>query len=291
MTAAFSGSEALRRGELTEYQLRTKFEAVHRDVFVPAFTEPSLATRARAAWLWSKRRATVAGLAAAALHGARWVADDEPIELIWRNQHAPNGVITRNERLAQDEVVVLNGVAVTSAARTAFDLGRLGRVEDAVARLDALTNATAVGATDVEPLLLRYRGVRGIKQLRRALELTDPGGSSPKETWLRLLLIDDGLPKPVTQLMVHNGDHYPLAYLDMGWEQWMVAVEYDGDQHRSDRKQYVKDISRLRMLERRGWIVIRVVAEDHPLDVLDRVRKALVSRGFRDTSTAAATRR
>jgi hypothetical protein len=37
------------------------------------------------------------------------------------------------------------------------------------------------------------------------------------------------------------------------------------------------------MLELRGWIVIRVVAEDHPLDVLDRVRKALASRGFRDT--------
>jgi len=33
----------------------------------------------------------------------------------------------------------------------------------------------------------------------------------------------------------------------------MVAVEYDGDQHRSDRRQYVKDLSRLRMFEHRGW--------------------------------------
>jgi hypothetical protein len=37
------------------------------------------------------------------------------------------------------------------------------------------------------------------------------------------------------------------------------------------------------MLEHLGWIVVRVVAEDHPLDVLDRVRKALISRGYRDT--------
>jgi very-short-patch-repair endonuclease len=30
----------------------------------------------------------------------------------------------------------------------------------------------------------------------------------------------------------------------------MVAIEYDGDQHRTDRRQYVKDIRRYEMLER-----------------------------------------
>jgi very-short-patch-repair endonuclease len=58
----------------------------------------------------------------------------------------------------------------------------------------------------------------------------------------------------------------------------MVAVEYDGDQHRTDRRQYVKDIRRLEMLEHRGWIVVRVVAEDHPFDILRRVRAALARR-------------
>ena len=43
-----------------------------------------------------------------------------------------------------------------------------------------------------------------------------------------------------------------------------MAVEYDGDHHRKDRRQYVKDIARLRMLEALGWIVIRVIAEDKP---------------------------
>lgn len=69
------------------------------------------------------------------------------------------------------------------------------------------------------------------------------------------------------------------AYVDMGWEDIKVAVEYDGDQHRSNRRQYVKDIRRLAMLEQRyGWIVIRVVAEDHPEDVLHRVREARARR-------------
>ena len=132
-------------------------------------------------------------------------------------------------------------------------------------------------------LVARYPGARGYAGCGRCCRWSIPARKSPKETSLRLLLIDAGLPRPETQILVHNGDYYPLAYLDMGWEEYMVAVEYDGDQHRKDRRQYLKDMSRLRMLELRGWIVIRVVAEDHPLDVLDRVRKALASRGFRDT--------
>jgi very-short-patch-repair endonuclease len=70
-------------------------------------------------------------------------------------------------------------------------------------------------------------------------------------------------------------DGIPVAYLDLGWEDCMVAVEYDGDQHRTDRRQYVKDIRRLEMLAQRGWIVVRVVAEDGPTAVLRRVRAAI----------------
>ncbi|MCW2513001.1 MAG: hypothetical protein JWR11_2043 [Mycobacterium sp.] len=283
MTTVFRGSDALRGGRLTEHHLRTRFEAIHPDVYVPEFAAMTMADRARAAVLWSKRRGIVAGVTASALHGARWVGDDEPVELIWQNQHAPGGVLTRNERIARDEIVVIDGIAVTTTARTALDLGRHLARDQAVARLDALAHATGITTSDVEPLLDRYRGSRGARRAREAIALMDAGGTSPKETWLRLLVLDDGLPNPHAQLMVHNGDHYPLAYLDLGWSDYMVAAEYDGDHHRKDRKQYLKDISRLRMLERLGWIVIRVVAEDHPLDVLTRIRQALVSRGYRDT--------
>ncbi|GAB4905929.1 hypothetical protein MAHJHV29_01030 [Mycobacterium avium subsp. hominissuis] len=64
------------------------------------------------------------------------------------------------------------------------------------------------------------------------------------------------------------------AYLDMGWEEIKVAAEYDGDQHRASRSQYVKDIRRLEMLERCGWIVVRVIAEDRPDQIIRRVRDA-----------------
>jgi very-short-patch-repair endonuclease len=57
----------------------------------------------------------------------------------------------------------------------------------------------------------------------------------------------------------------------------MVAAEYDGDQHRADRRQYVKDISRLDKFAELGWIV----AEHRPDEIVRRAREALVRRGYR----------
>ena len=73
--------------------------------------------------------------------------------------------------------------------------------------------------------------------------LMDAGAQSPKETWLRLLLISGGFPRPQTQIPLYDNG-YPFAHLDMGWEDIKLAVEYDGDQHRADRVRYVKDIRR-----------------------------------------------
>jgi very-short-patch-repair endonuclease len=75
--------------------------------------------------------------------------------------------------------------------------------------------------------------------------------------------------------------HRPVAFLDMGWEEFKVAAEYDGDQHRSDRTQYVKDIRRHEAVDDLGWYVVRVVSEDRPRDVIDRIDNALGRRGYR----------
>jgi hypothetical protein len=283
MDDVFLGSEALARGTLSRGRLRWNYRAIYRDVYVPRPATTSLQANTRGAWLWSGRRGVIAGRAAAAAHGALWVDDHAPIELIWNNTHPPPGIITRNERVADDEVDELAGLSVTTPARTAFDLARHLPRGIAVAHLDALARATGLTPDDVFPLTERYRGARGVRRAKTALALLDGGSQSPRETWLRLLLIDAGLPRPTTQLLVHNGDWYALAYLDMGWEAPKIGIEYDGDQHRADRRQYVKDISRLAMLDRMGWIVVRVIAEDHPNDIVDRVRKAWARRGASPT--------
>ncbi|ORA18580.1 DUF559 domain-containing protein [Mycobacterium arosiense] len=282
MEDVFVGSEAARLGLVSPYQLRTCFRAIYPDIYLSNAATLSLRTRSTGAFLWSGRRGVVAGLAAAALHGSQWIDDDEPIELIWRNPHPPRGVITRNQRIQPDEVTRISGLPVTTVARTAFDLARQAPIGEAVARIDALMRATPFSREDVLLLAKRYRGARGLRVLRSALPLVDPGAASPKETWLRLLLIEAGLPAPATQLPVQQNWRL-IACLDMGWEEYKVAAEYDGDHHRTNRRQYARDQRRLRTLDDLGWTVIRVIADDKPDDVVGRVRRALIRRGYRDT--------
>jgi hypothetical protein len=272
----FLGSEAIARGALTRGQLRWNYRQIHRDVYLPKNASRTLRDDIHAAWLWSDRRGIIAGRAAAALHGARWIDDFTPVELLGPFNHAPPGVIIRRERCLAEDVTELAGLPVTGLARTAFDIARHLPRAVAVRHLDALAAATGVAAADVQPLVTRYKGVRGVRQCQTALRLMDGGSQSPKESWLRLVLIDAGLPTPVTQIRVTDGSL--VAYLDMGWDGPKVALEYDGDQHRTDRQQYVKDIRRAEMFDRLGWQVIKVVRED-PADLISqRARHALARR-------------
>lgn len=273
------GSEALRSGLLTRGQLSRQLRVLP-DVYAPRGSILSLRDRTLAAWLWSRRRAVIAGAAAAALHGARWIDDDTPVELILENGRPPKGLIVRNETLADAEVTRVAGLPVTTVCRTAFDLARHLPRDPAIARLDALKRANPFSSEDVEALASRHPGARGLRRLRQALPLLDPGGASPRETWLRLLIIDAGLPTPTTQIPVHDTRGL-VAVLDMGWEEFKVAAEYDGDQHRSDRRQYVWDQRRDRLVSCQRWHVVKVIKEDRPAEVVSRIDGALRSRGWR----------
>ena len=66
-----------------------------------------------------------------------------------------------------------------------------------------------------------------------------------------------------------------LRTLDMGWEEFKVASEYDGDQHRTDRVQYVRDQRLMPKVARLGWDVIRVIKEDRDAEILDRTYRGL----------------
>jgi hypothetical protein len=285
MRTVFIGSEAIASADVTRHELQRWYEPIFPGVYAARGQQLSLRHRTEGAWLWSRRRAIVAGVAASALHGARWVDADIPIELAWSNTRPPRGIVAREQLLADDEIARVAGLPVTTPVRTAYDLGRYLPRGQAVARLDALMRATPFSTEDVLQLAQRYPAARGIRRLRSVLHLVDDGASSPKESWLRLLLIDAGLPTPTTQIPVVDG-YRALAMLDMGWPEFGVAVEYDGDHHRSDRRQYVKDQWRLRKLAELGWIVIRVIAEDKPEDVIDRVRRALLARGWRARATS-----
>jgi hypothetical protein len=274
----FIGSEAVAAGTLTKTQLTTRCRRLFSDVYVPRDLEVDATVRAKAGWLWTRRRGVVAGFAAAALHGSRWVDDHLVVQLIHDNRRNPPGVQTHRDRIDDDEIVLIAGMPVTSPARTALDLGCWYPTMSAVAGIDALARATQFDAAELELLASRYPGRRGVARARQAIELFDAGAQSPKESWLRVVLMQAGLPRPHTQIPVCDEFGTTFAYLDMGWEDVKVAVEYDGDQHRSDRRQYSWDVRRSETLQRLGWIVIRVLAGDRPAEVVGRVRAALARR-------------
>lgn len=280
MADPFLGSEALAAGTLTPYQLRSRYVAVHKDVYVPREQELTAQLRAKALWLRSRRRGVLAGYSASALHGAKWIGADMPAAIIDTNHRRAPGVQVWKDRLEPDEITVINGARVTAPARTALDLASRYPLDSAVAAVDALMQATSLKLPDIEVIAERYRGRRGIKAARTVLDLVDGGAQSPKETWLRLLLIRAGFPRPQTQIAVRNQWGWAEAYLDMGWEDIRVAAEYDGDHHLSNRYHVKKDIRRHEKITHGyGWIVVRVVAGDHPADITDRVREARASRG------------
>ncbi len=266
MEGVFIGSEALA-GTLSRHELRTRYRRVLPDVYAPKQTELTLRQRATAAWLWSRREGVISGAVASAFLGAKWVDDDALIELNWPNHRAPAGVLTRNDTLVDDEVTMVGVLPVTTPERTAFDLARRGGVWAAVSRLDALARATHVKAEDVARLAQRHPHVRGLRRVDRVLSLVDAGAESPRESWLRMMLIDNDYPRPTTQIPVLGEDGYPRYYLDMGWEDIKVAVEYDGEHHRNDQKVYRKDIGRLEYIASLGWIVVRVVKGDKRRDI------------------------
>lgn len=280
----FRGNEALAAGIVTPHRLRTEFEPIHRNVYIARGTELTPVTRAIAAWLWSGRSATVAGLSAAALHRSAWIDDWLPAELNRRSRDGAHGIILHSDSLDEDETCVRDGMRLTTPARTAFDLGRRKGLIAAVIRLDALMHSTELKPADVELVANRHRGARGLVQLRQALVMCDGGAESPYETKTRLVLLGGGLPQPQTQIDVLDQWGAVIARIDMGWEEWKVGVEFDCAQHWTDPMQRTRDIDRLAELQDWGWTIIRVSADmirHRPHVVVARARAALLAAGCR----------
>jgi hypothetical protein len=225
----------------------------------------------------------VAGLSAAALHGTKWIDPALPAELIRPDTCGIEGIRIHRERLNDDESCAVQGISMTTPARTAFDLGRREPLERAIIRVDALANATSLQPHEVEPVLANHRGARGIVQLRRVVELMDGGAESPQETRTRLLLIAATFPRPRTQIVVVDDSGAFVGRIDMGWDDWKVGVEYDGPQHWDDPEQHARDIDRLADLAAQGWVIIRVsrdLLRYRPHVFLARVRDAMRAAGY-----------
>ena len=148
-------------------------------------------------------------------------------------------------------------------------------------RIDSLLNATRCAPAEVKALAARYPGARGNRLLRSTLDLVDGGAESPQETRLRLLLIRNGFPRPVTQIPVTDKHGRVIRRIDMGWPQHLVGIEYDGGHHWTDPDAHAADITRLEFLAARGWLIIRVSSRQlryEQQSIVRRVASALRQR-------------
>jgi len=136
--------------------LQRGYRQIHRNVYLALGQDLTAATRAKAAWLWSNEAGTLAGLSAAAVQGCGWIDPRHPAELVRRNGKPVAGILIHRDELDDDEVCRVDGMAVTTPARTAFDLGRRRGLDQAVVRLDALSNATGLRAADVHTVLRKH---------------------------------------------------------------------------------------------------------------------------------------
>ena len=138
--------------------------------------------------------------------------------------------------LRDSDVMVVSGIRVTTPLRTALDLGRLLAGST---RSRRWTGSCAIGVPHDRLLseVERFKGERGVVQLRHLAPLADGRAESPPESALRLHWHDAGLPRPDPQWWVHDDEGSAVYRLDLALPACRYAAEYDGERfHTSVRR-------------------------------------------------------
>lgn len=283
LTRPFTVAEASELGVARDVLRGARLRAPFRGVRVPAHLPCDLRTSCAAARLVLPADARFRGLTAALLHGVplpRWTGEAPLHVATSRRGLRIAGVHVHVERTrpAADEVF---GLPVSTLAQTWGELGENLCVDDLVVAADHLLRHTAVSHRTLTEVAAEWSGRRGVQRLRQSLPLLDGCADSPMESRLRLLLVRAGLPAPVSNRDVIEDGAW-LARPDLSYPERRIAIEYEGDHHRTDRRQWKRDKARRRLLEDHGWLVIEVIDDDvykTPELTVARIRAAVVARG------------
>ena len=222
-------------------------------VYAASQAPDSIAFRAKALGLVIPECAVVTDRAAGWLHGmpvlrrgAHLAAPSIEVCHTTDTRCRRSGADGHRRGLLARDIVVVQDVRVTTALRTSLDLGRLTWRYDALSALDA---AIRIGVDHDEMLteIGRFKGYRGVRQLRWLAPLADPRAESPPESALRLHWHEAGLPWPDTQIWIRDRG-VPVYRLDVGKLEVRYAAEYDGVEFHSEQDDQEYDA------ERRDWI-------------------------------------
>lgn len=185
------------------------------------------------------------------------------------------------------EVMMFDGVRLTSPARTWLDLASLLNVDELVAAGDSIVvghgdefpvpRTPLATIPDLQRIVGHHPGMRGVKKARLALDMIRVGADSAPETMMRLALVRAGLPEPALNVVLRNRLGQPVVWPDAAYPDQRIALQYDGVHH-GESVQYLRDIARQSLTDSLGWREIRVQKGDlegaRPF-VVEKVRAAL----------------
>ena len=191
-------------------------------------------------------------------------------------------IVAHHVTIQPDDVGTIDGLRVTTVERTWCDLAATGLTlaelvaagDAALWRRDPKTQIRGIRAATA-----RYEGRRGARLIRDALPLLTDRSDSPPESELRVAFIQAGLPRPLPNYEIRHFGRL-VATSDLAWPESLVLVEYEGEHHLTDARQWAYDIERYARLTELGWTVIRATVADYrdPSTLLARVARALTAR-------------
>ena len=281
MPGVFIGSHAVAEGWLTRGQLRQRS---YRRIVQGVYADPSLdfdhRLKCRGVALLLPEGTAIGGHSAAAWYGAPFAGTANPVTVLRPEEVrwiGPRGVRVHRSALGAGDVERVDGIPLSSALRTAWDVAALEPLPTAVAAWDAMLRAGHVSVADLVTMAADGSGRWGVTRVRRAVPLVDARAESAPESRVRVALALAGL-TPEPQHEVRSGGRF-VARVDFAWPEVRVALEYEGAYH-FEGTQLARDDERIERLSAAGWLVLRISAADlRTLDaVVERVREALATR-------------
>lgn len=195
------------------------------------------------------------------------------------------GVVGHEVRVEDGDIQNWHGLPVTSPVRTFVHLSTQLTLPHLVAVGDYLVAHPTPYANpaELQKAARDHRGRRGARVLGRAVDLVRVGAESPMESILRVLLVEHGLPEPELNASLFEAGGRFLARVDLLYRDQRLVIEFEGDQHRTDRRQFVRDLDRIDDLIRDDWRVLRFSSRHvflTPRSTVARVEDALRERGW-----------
>ena len=201
------------------------------------------------------------------------------------------GVAGHRLRIRDGDLIEIDGLRLTSIARTWVDLGSVLPVDDLVVAGDAIVSEHArifgppkrarLPLDELRTFVENANGIHGVRKARIALDLLRVGVDSPPESKLRLMLDDAGLPEFTPNCRVDDVLGRPV-WTDLGCERYRTCIEYDGLHHLTPEQQAM-DAFRDQRVAEAGWRQVkinRIDMERGPEWMASRVKQGLRKQGW-----------